>query len=504
MDAPQRRSSWLGTSWIMLTDIVGTSVLTFAGVARQLGWVLTIVFIIGLSTVSVYTAVLMSRTRSILARTQDGKDPHSMGEASRLTLGSERVATAVTAVVYGYAFLGQSSYILVLGQSLQGFFWEHNLCLPTATAAACLLCIPVAISVRTLADSTALCLANLFLILAVLGIVMSNMMAEGRPADVNTYLFAPDLTLVTALGAMGNVVYAYCGHWLYFELMAEMKEPEQFPKVFLINGPLQVGLYLLVACWGYYYAGDKAEGYFLDNLPNGEAYRWASLLLFFHVAIAFMVKNIVLTRFVHSHLSPSRSGIFFSQPGGGRAQAEYASCSVFLLCISFFVANAIPFFSDLLGLIGALLSGPISFLLPMAFLVGCIGKDRFQAPEVESGSPWPGSCQLVSVQAQGSESGGSRAVQQDDAEAGQSAAKKWLRSLGGLARIDRVLCSVIVCLTITTMVLGTSDTVQDIVRNISTYGAPFSCQAAHRSDIRGAAPPTSAQQTSDFSFWPWA
>lgn len=37
--------SWIDMSWLMLSDILGTSVLTFMVVATQLGWVLTCVFI---------------------------------------------------------------------------------------------------------------------------------------------------------------------------------------------------------------------------------------------------------------------------------------------------------------------------------------------------------------------------------------------------------------------------------------------------------------------------
>lgn len=42
-------------------------------------------------------------------------------------------------------------------------------------------------------------------------------------------------------GAASNVVYSYAGHWLYFELMVEMEQPEHFPRVFWINVPIQVG-----------------------------------------------------------------------------------------------------------------------------------------------------------------------------------------------------------------------------------------------------------------------
>ncbi|CAL1159565.1 unnamed protein product [Cladocopium goreaui] len=366
-------STWQGTSWIMLTDVVGTSVLTFAGVARQLGWVLTISFIIGLAPVAVYTALLMSRTSNILAKA--GARPATMGEAARMTLGGDRAAGMVYFAVYGFAFLGNASYILILGQCMQGVFFQSQLCLPTATAVACALCVPISVSVRHLSESVVLCFINLFLILAVLAVVMGKMYFVGRPSHVNTFAFAEDLSFWGVFGAASNVVYSYAGHWLYFELMVDMQKPEDFPRVFLINVPLQVCLYLLVACWGYHFAGDKAEGYFLDNLPDSDAFRIASALLFLHVLIAFLVKNVVLVRAVHKIVAPSRVDVSLRESGGQRAQAEFATCAVLLLCAYWAVANAIPFFSDFLALVGSLLSGPISFVLPAVFLMGALQRE---------------------------------------------------------------------------------------------------------------------------------
>jgi len=463
-----RGSHWLGTSWIMLTDIVGTSVLTFAGVARQLGWVWTIIFIVGLAPVSAYTALLMSRTGNALAKMPGGVRPSTMGEAARLTLGGDRAAGLTYLAVYGFGFLGQSSYILVLGQCLQGVFFQSEFCLPWATAASCLLCLPIAVSVRHLSDSVILCFINLFLIVAVLAIVMGKMYLEGRPTEVNTFAFAEDLSFWNVFGAASNIVFSYAGQWLYFELMADMQTPEDFPLVFIINAPLQVFLYLLVACWGYYFAGDQAKGYFLDNLPDGEPYRWASILLFAHVAIAFLVKNVVVSRAMHKLLSPQRVDVGLREPGGARAQAEFAACVVFLLVVGWIIANSVPFFSDLLALIGSLLSGPISFIFPIAFWLGA----RFAQQEGGAESS------LTSGDFQMGE------MPQHEAPVPSTPARRlplgfWSRCSRSKLTVswtDATACVLITIFILMTMGLGTSQTVQDIAKNIRTYGSPFDCQ----------------------------
>merc|ERR1712023_421684 len=79
--------------------------------------------------------------------------------------------------------------------------------------------------------------------------------------------------------------------------MAEMATPTDFPKVFIVNAPLQTVLYLLVACMGYYYGGDQAKGNVVENVPVGTLYRVVHVLLFLHVMVAFVIKSTVVCRF---------------------------------------------------------------------------------------------------------------------------------------------------------------------------------------------------------------
>ena len=138
-----------------------------------------------------------------------------------------------------------------------------------------------------------------------------------------------------------NILYAFAGHWLYFELIAVMRVPARFPKVFIVNAPIQLLLYLVVACTGYYYQGQVAQGYFLDNLPKGELYRFASILLYAHVVVVYLLKSVVLARFFHSIVAPQRVDEETS-----RAKIEYGSFALCQLVVGCLIANAIPFFDS--------------------------------------------------------------------------------------------------------------------------------------------------------------
>lgn len=422
--------TWKGVSMLMLSDIVGTSVLTFPSVAARLGWVLTILFIIGLFPVSVYISVLMARTC-----VRSNACIHSMGSAGHQIFG-RRAGQAIYVAVYGFTLLGNASYLLVVGTSIQGIFYENStFCLYTAVALGCLFLSPIVVSIRRLRESVLLCFVNLLLILAVVFIAIATLSANGRHPCVRTYAFARDLTTSTVFEGATNLVYAYAGQWMYFEIMAEMHTPEDFTKAFTISGPVMLSLYLLVACVGYYYLGEAATGSLVENMPTGPAYAIAQTLLFLHVAIVYVIKSVVLARFCHLQAFP--------RTADKRTAESYGHAAVFgisMLAFGFCVANAIPFFDDLLGLLGGFLSGPINFLLPILFYFGSLLRSM---SENEPEGAVPG--------------------------------RLWSVVSRHLSLAGRVFLLIVVCFILLTMGLGTYSTIVDIVRKSGTFGGPFTC-----------------------------
>ena len=175
---------------------------------------------------------------------------------------------------------------------------------------------------------------------------------------------------------------------MYFEIMEEMHEPRDFPKIFIINAPVMVGFYVFIVCIGYYYTGTCAPPNFVDSLNQGPALAIASFLLFFHVIVVYLLKSIVLGRFFHKVLTSWHT---CAGPGGANrvdekstiAHLQYALCALVMLVCGYVFTNLIPFFDDMLGLIGGILGGPISFLLPIAFYLAAKFKDPRGASMLE-------------------------------------------------------------------------------------------------------------------------
>jgi hypothetical protein len=180
-------------SWLMLTDIVGTGVLTLAGVASQLGWAFVVPIIIFMCPVAVYSAVMMVRTRVLLI--QAGfPAPTSLGHAATLLAGGSRCAGClVYTIVYGFALLGNASYLLVIGNSLQGAVYavDQVFCLPAAVGASVALLLPLVVGMRWLKQSVWICFFNMLIMLAAIVVVMVAMVDAGRAPTVHTHAVAP-------------------------------------------------------------------------------------------------------------------------------------------------------------------------------------------------------------------------------------------------------------------------------------------------------------------------
>jgi len=89
---------------------------------------------------------------------------------------------------------------------------------------------------------------------------------------------------------------------------------------------------------------------------------------------------VVLACYVHSLWSPADL-----EARTAKSYFKHSFIGVVMLVSGFLLANAIPFFSQLLGLIGGLLAGPINFLLPIGFYVAALGQHLHGSEAQHSG-----------------------------------------------------------------------------------------------------------------------
>ena len=302
---PRRRASLQTISLLMIADVVGVGVLSLSEAVAQLGWGLGIFMLITMYPLNVYTGILQWKARNVW--------PSSVTYTGLVknAFGKERSSWFhVVWFVYIFCFLGD--YLLSAGKTLGMLFYDLRICLPVWSAIAAIGFILPLHQLRTLSSLSEVVLVNVFTITVALLITLGYLWSTGRPPlnDVasfemkwqtvgRTYLVDPELSFFVFFEATSTMLFAYSGQFLYVEMMAEMVAPEKFPKVFIITGPYQVGVYAMVAFTGYAYLGADVSGFITDVLPFGTMYRASAGCLFIHMIITYTVKGTVIARAVH-------------------------------------------------------------------------------------------------------------------------------------------------------------------------------------------------------------
>lgn len=490
----QKLTSWQNIAWLMLSDIVGTSVLTLTGVTVQLGWVLSACVLVGLFLPALYTSLLMCRTRAMLCQIRDLRTVQessdvpfnslgSMGEVAFIATQSPCARSLVYLAVYGCILLGQGSYLLVLGNTLQMAFYSTALCLPVAVSLGCATLIVPCFLIRRIGDSILLCFINTLLIAAVIFLALFDL-GSHKQACTQTYAFAPKLTFGIFMGTVTNVVYAFAGQWMYFELMDTMEQPDDFPKVFIITGPFMLGAYLSVALVGYAFGAGSAD--LISSMQHGPNLRITAVLLFAHVIVVYLIRSVVLARYFHTRCHPEDVDSTTIS-----SYFRHGAWGFLMLCFSFLVANAVPFFSQLLGLIGGLLAGPVNFLLPMALYLVAKGRwQHYEEHRAKTSEDTPLAQYQVSPALYGNNVSTTsfddlniamESVQEDQTSAScpdtASTSNSGLLVQGflSLAGREQLLILSIFALVLLTMAVGVAEDIAQVLALAGIFGAPFAC-----------------------------
>lgn len=265
----------------------------------------------------------------------------------------------VMGVYYTNLFLVLGDYILVMSHAVAAMV-EERLCLPTAGVVASTLMFAVS-QLRTMAN---LGRSAAIVSLISLALVIFQCLIAARHKDTNAtdgepgvYIPPPDdVTLLRKLSALASIGFATGSQKLFLNIRHEMKHRQEAPKslglALSVFGFVYVGICLL--------AGPNPPSFLFDDIPNGWNRQVAGLLLWIHVAVSYAINSQAICSSVDRlcvhritlgdlHLHPRRRWLLIT---------------LFLAVSSYLVANVVPFFKDLVALIGALTSVPLTLLLP--------------------------------------------------------------------------------------------------------------------------------------------
>lgn len=301
----------------------------------------------------------------------------------------------VTTIYYINIFLVLGNYILVMSHAVAALVGEENICLPTAGIVASVLMYGLS-QARTMANlgrsASVISLAALFVVVGMClasiergdaGLeeegddrrVLEQQTAvhrwlddeqvegemEGENVTEDTTKGGEDsssnASIPRQLAAIASIGFAVGSQKLLLNIRHEMKvrdncAPKALGIALFIYGAVYAAVCIL--------AGPNPPSLLFDAIDEGPARQFAGFLLWVHVAVSYAINSQALTS------SIDRIGFhrvtFFGLSSSDRRR--WAVLTFLISTSSYVVANAVPFFKDLVALIGAMTSVPLTLLLP--------------------------------------------------------------------------------------------------------------------------------------------
>ena len=155
----------------------------------------------------------------------------------------------------------------------------------------------------------------------------------------------------------------FLGHVAFFSFISELKAPEQYPKaLFLLQG-IDTSMYIIVAIVIYRYAGQSVASPALGS---------ASPVLR-KVAYGIAIPTIVIAGVINGHVAAKYIYVRLFRGTDRMSKRSWSSFGFWALIVlllwvvAWIIAEAIPVFNDLLGLISALFASWFTYGLSGVF-----------------------------------------------------------------------------------------------------------------------------------------
>ncbi|KIW10754.1 hypothetical protein PV08_10053 [Exophiala spinifera] len=169
---------------------------------------------------------------------------------------------------------------------------------------------------------------------------------------------------VAGLVAALNLFSGFGSTSTFMPVMAEMKVPRTFPKALFISQGLLVACYISFGLVVYVYCGIYVASPSLAS-AGGTLEK---------VAFGISIPGFIMTSTLWTHVAAKflfvriLRGSDHLQSNSVKHWVSWLSSTISLTIVSFLLAEAIPFFSLILGLIGSLCCSPTCLVIP-----GCMG-----------------------------------------------------------------------------------------------------------------------------------
>lgn len=340
---------WYHASILMIAETISLGVLALPGALASLGFAPGILLIVVLGVAAGYTGHLIGEFKLQYPNAQSFADGGHMIAGS---IGREIVAMASLLVLIFISAAHVLSFAIALN-----VVTDHATCTvvfsAVGLAGSFLSTLP-----RTLKNVSYLSVFSCASIIAASTVAMISIAIQ-KPGFGDVVAVRPGVPLVKGMGPVMNITLAYSGHVTFFGIYSELRDPREYKKALAMTQTFTVSFYILLASVIYFFAGPSVASPALGSAAP----------LVRKIAFGIALPTIVISGVINCHVACKYLYIrICGVDTAHRKSAKALLCWVAVVAaawiVSFTIAEAVPNFNVLLGLIAALFCSWFSYGLP--------------------------------------------------------------------------------------------------------------------------------------------
>ncbi|KAL9681560.1 hypothetical protein QQ045_013345 [Rhodiola kirilowii] len=403
---PKRTGTYMTASAHIITAVIGSGVLSLAWATAQLGWVAGPVAMLLFSLVTYFTSSLLSscyRTEDVVT----GKRNYTYMDAVRSYLGGWKVKFCgivqyvnLVGVCIGYTIASALSMMAVEKSSClnsHGGAKGEASCKvnsnPYMIAFGILQIILSQIPdfdqlwwLSYVAAAMSFTYSGIGLALGITKVAENGWKIRGSLTGVPIGTITQTQKIWRTFQSLGNIAFAYSFSMILIEIQDTIKSPpsesKTMKKATLLSIIVTTVFYMMCGCFGYAACGDMAPGNLLTGFGYFKPY-WlldiANVAIIIHLVGAYQIFVQALYSFLEKRATENFPDCtFFTKeilipvmPGSmpyklSLFRLVWRTCFVIIITL---ISMILPFFSDVVGLLGALGFWPLTVFFPIEMFI---------------------------------------------------------------------------------------------------------------------------------------
>ena len=357
----------------MIAETVSLGILSLPAVVANLGLATGIVVMVFMGVLATYSGLVMGEFRKKYPWVESFGDA---GEVMGRSIGMGKLFQEL----FGWAQV--TFQVFVMGSHL--LTW--TICLNTLTDSTTCTIVwgVVGLAVfwvlntpRTLKAAGYYSFASFASIFTAVMITMIDVGIE-KPIGTTSISVARTLGFSSAFLSVTNIAVAFSGHSCFFSVMSELKQPNDWPKALMLLQVCDTVLYIIVSVVVYVHVG--------PNVPSPALSAAASPVVR-KVIWGIALPTIVLAGVIYAHVAAKY--IFVRIFAGTKHIAKHTKLGLLgwlgitasIWIIAWVIAQSIPVFSNLLGLVCALFASWFSYGIPGSLWLWMYYGEWFTTPK---------------------------------------------------------------------------------------------------------------------------